>query len=50
MRRPETMKINHEETKNTKISYVLPLRTSFLRGYFPRSLHVAKLRAETTMK
>src|SRR5262245_44998356 len=30
------MKINHEETKNTKISSILPSCSSFLRGYFRR--------------
>src|SRR5262245_21880300 len=33
-RRPETMKSNHEDTKNTKIFLVLPLRSSYLRGCF----------------
>jgi hypothetical protein len=29
------MKTNHEETKNTKISSILPSCSSLLRGYFP---------------
>src|SRR5262245_31497409 len=37
------MKINHEETKNTKGFSDLSSRSSLLRGYFPRRTEMRKL-------